>query len=63
MAEQVWFSPRDKFPTDGQRVAWVDGMGKESKGTFSRGLWFLDGSGIYIYYVPTLWRALGDDEL
>jgi hypothetical protein len=46
-----------RFPEHGQRVDWMAPSGEQvDGGRFDRGMWFLPGGGMYVYYTPSFWR-------
>jgi hypothetical protein len=47
------------LPAKGQKVEWLTPSGEVVRGTYVGGvIWMPEGSGVYIYYTPTYWRAL-----
>lgn len=52
-----WIKPSDQKPDDDTIVDWLDSSGNLiSLGRYYKGLWFLPGGEMYIYYTPTFWR-------
>jgi hypothetical protein len=58
MADDRWEPTRDSTPTEvGERVDWIAPSGEVVLGgRYERGLWFLPGGRMYVYYTPTFWR-------
>ena len=52
----MWIKPEDKMPDKGDTVTWIAPDGREVNGTCNGTLWFPEGTGMYIYYYPTLWK-------
>lgn len=57
MSDNEWKRPQDCLPADGQDVDWMDSAGNINKGRYQGRLWFLRDMSMYVYYVPTFWRA------
>ena len=67
MSPSPWASPAERPPEPGQRVDWQSAGGTQVYGgtfagenTFPGGLWVTPG-GIYVYYMPALWRPARED--
>jgi hypothetical protein len=60
--EQTWKSPSRELPPPNVVVRTMDSTGREQDLKLSGRLWFFPDGGMYVYYVPTFWRALTPDE-
>ena len=53
----TWTPTTDRLPDDGTLVEVITPGGDQRSLVYSNGLWFLPDRSMYVYFVPTFWRA------
>jgi hypothetical protein len=57
--EARWIPYGERLPEKNQMVEWLTPSGEIVRGKYLGGvIWMPEGSGMYIYYTPTNWRAI-----
>ena len=52
-------SVRDAMPPKDTPIEWITPGGRVERGKWAGGaVWFPEGSSMYVYYTPALWRLL-----
>ena len=57
-----WTPTAEQLPPRGVLLEWITRDGRQMRGTYA-GVWFPEGSNMYVYYVPTFWREVADAML
>jgi hypothetical protein len=57
MSEQDWHKPQDMLPPENEVVETLNSHGQMTPLKRQGNLWFFADGSMYVYYVPTFWRA------
>ena len=64
MSELKTFTRTDeKLPPKNKLIEWVSPGGLHVRGKWQGGaVWFPEGSSMYVYYTPLMWRLVGPND-